>query len=105
MESQILVLPILALLGSGFAWTMGGYLSAWRKNHTDPKWEGFNKRKMRDDLVLGGMLGGISVVYTVFTDGQFTAINTAQDFLIAIVAGTSIVALVDKYIVGGIFNK
>lgn len=105
MEPQIIILPIIALVASGFTWTMGGYVSSWRKNHTDPKWTGFEPAKLRNDLILGGVLGGVSVLYTIFTDGTFAPIQTAQDFLIAIVAGTSVVALVDKFIIGGIFGN
>ncbi len=94
-----------ALVLSGLVWNNFGYFSAWRKNHNNPDWKGFDKSKLRNDLILGLVLGGGSVVYTIFTNGDFTPINTAQEFLVAIGAGFGIVAAVDKFIIGGLFGK
>lgn len=105
MELQIYILPILALISAGFIWTMGGYLKSWRNNHTKPEWKGFDKKSLRNDLVLGTVLGVASVIFTIFTDGNLTAITTAQEFFIAVGAGFTAVALVDKFIIGGIFKK
>lgn len=105
MEPQTIIFPILALVSSAFVWTMGGYFKDWRSNHDNPDWEGFNKTSLKNDLILGAVLGVGTVVYTIFTDGDFAPISTAQDFLVAVGAGFTIVALVDKFIVGGLFKK
>lgn len=105
MDFQTVVLPFLALVISGFGWTMAGYLKEWRNKHTDPSWTGFDKKALRDDLSLGAVLGIGTVIYVIYTNGTFTPINTVQEFFLAIGAGTGLVGIVDKYIVGFIFNR
>lgn len=105
MELQIYILPIAALILSGLVWNNFGYFSAWRKNHNNKDWKGFEKSKLRNDLILGAILGGGTIVYTIIAQGELTAINTAQEFLVAIGAGFGLVAMVDKFIIGGILKK
>lgn len=105
MEPQILILPIIALVLSGLVWNNFGYFSAWRKNHNNPEWTGFELVKLRNDLILGAVLGVGSVVFIIITDGTFAPITTAQEFFVAIGAGFGIVAAVDKFIIGGLFGK
>jgi len=105
MEIVTYVLPVIALLFSALTWTMFGYFSAWRKNHNKPEWEGFDKSKLRTDLILGLVLGIASVMATIFLEGDLTPILTAQGFLFAIQAGFGVVAMVDKFIIGGLFGK
>ena len=104
-ELESIALPVIALILSGLTWTGFGYFSSWRKNNKNPEWKGFNMKALRDDLILGAILGVGSVVLTTFTSGDLTPILTAQDFLIAISAGFGLVAAVDKLIVGGILAK
>lgn len=105
MVLETIVLPIIALALSGLVWNNFGYFSAWRKNHNNPDWKGFDKTKLRNDLILGAILGVGSIIATVLLDGDLTAINTAQEFLLAIGAGFGIVAAVDKFLIGGLLKK
>lgn len=105
MEIQTLALPVIALVLSGLTWTMFGYFSAWRKNHTNEDWQGFEPKKLRADLLLGFVLGIGSVGATILLDGDLTPIATAQGFLLAIQAGFGVVAAVDKFIIGGLLGK
>ena len=99
------ILPIIALITSGFVWTMGGYLKEYRLKHTDPNWGGFNKKSMINDLILGAVLGVGSVVVAAATNVTLPAITNFYEFVGAVSAGFGFVAIVDKYIVGGIFGK
>ena len=105
MESLQPILPILALIGSGFAWTIAGYIPAWRNRKNNPDWKGFEPKKLRDDLLLGLTLGVGSLVYMAVTNTPYSIITNVNEFLIAVGAGFGIVAAVDKLFVGGILNK
>ena len=105
LELQTLILPILALVLAGLSWTLAGYLKEWRTNHNNPDWTGFDKIKLRNDALLGFVLGIGVTIYTIATEGNFAVIDSAQTFLLAIYAGFPVVVLVDKYIIGGLFNK
>lgn len=105
MEIETIVLPILALIFAGFIWTMGGYLKEWRNRQATPEWKGFNKTSLRNDLILGTVLGISSVIYTILTDGDLTPVTTAQGFFVATGTGFTAVALVDKFIIGAVFKK
>lgn len=102
---QTIILPITALVLSGLTWTLFGYFSSWRKNHKDPNWGGFEAKKLRDDLILGLILGVGSVIYVIATEGDVSPIASAQGFILAIQGGFGVVAAVDKLIVGGILGK
>lgn len=104
MEIETIILPILALILSGLTWSLSGALADWRKNHGTPDWKGFDFGKLRNDLILGLVLGVGSVVYATMVE-ELTPIATAQEFFIAIGAGLSIVVLVDKLIIGGIAKR
>ena len=99
------ILPILALITSGFAWTMGGYVKEWKTKHKDPTWKGFDKKSMRDDLILGAILGVGSVIAAAATNTPLPAITNFYEFAGAVSVGFGFVAMVDKYIVGGLFGK
>ena len=104
MEIQTVVLPIIALILSGVTWTSFGAFSNWRKTHGTNEWTGFNTAKLRDDVILGGVLGIGSVIYSIMSE-TLTAISTPSEFFLAIGAGFALVAAVDKFIVGGILGK
>lgn len=105
MVLETIVAPIIALTLSGLVWNNFGYFSAWRKNHNNADWKGFDKKKLRNDLILGALLGGGTVVAVIVQNGDFTPITTIQEFLLAIAGGFGIVAAVDKFIIGGLFGK
>jgi hypothetical protein len=105
MDVSTIALPLVALITSGFAWTMSGYISNWRSNHTDPKWKGFNMASLRDDLILGGILGVGAVVMATYDGSNLASITNLQQFITAVAAGFGVVAIVDKVIVGGILNR
>jgi len=105
MVLETIALPILAIVFAGFIWTMGGYLKDWRNNQTNPDWTGFDKTSLRNDLILGFILGIASVIYTILTEGDLSPIITAQQFFIATGTGFTAVALVDKFIIGAVFKK
>jgi hypothetical protein len=98
------LLIILALTTSGLVWNNFGYFSAWRKYKNTPDWQGFDKKKLRDDLILGSVLGIGSYLYGVYT-GSLLEVNNLQTFIGAVIGGFGLVAAVDKFIVGGILSK
>lgn len=105
MVLETIILPIAALSLSGLVWNNFGYFSAWRKNHNNPDWKGFDKKKLRNDLILGALLGVGAIIAAIIQNGDFTPIVTAQEFLLAIAGGFGLVAAVDKFIIGGLFGK
>ena len=107
MEHEIstLVLPVLAFVIGGLTWTGFGYFSAWRKHHKDETWKGFDLKALRNDLVLGLVLGVGAVIATILTDGELEALLTAQAFLLAIQGSFGVIAAVDKFLIGGILAR
>ena len=97
-------LSILAFVLAGLLWNNIGYLSAWRKYKNDMDWMGFDKRKLRDDLILGLILGVGAYLVGVY-QGELTDIQTLQTFRGVVIGGFTVVAFVDKLIVGGILAK
>ena len=97
-------LSILAFVFAGLVWNNIGYLSAWRKYRNSDDWEGFDKRKLRDDLILGLILGVCAYLLGVY-QGDLVDIYSIQTFLAVIVGGFTAIAFVDKLIVGGILSK
>ena|SRR3990167_2863307 len=95
---------ILAFIMAGLVWNNFGYFSAWRKYKDTPEWEGFDKKKLRDDLILGLILGIGAYLLGVY-QGELTSITSMQMFIGAVIAGFGTVAAVDKLIVGGILAK
>lgn len=98
------LLIILAFTIAGLIWTLGGYLAAYRKRATNPDWNGFEPKKLRDDAILGTILGIGAYIYGVYL-GQLPDVSTFQAFIGAVVGGLTVVPLVDKFIVAGLFNK
>ena len=97
-------LTILAFTVAGLVWNNLGYLSAWRKYKNTPEWTGFEPKKLRDDLILGTILGLGAYLLSVY-QGDITSIETLQAFLTVVAGGFAIVAVVDKAIVGGVIGK
>jgi len=97
-------LTILAFVLAGLVWNNFGYFSAWRKYKDSSDWVGFDKRKLRDDLIIGLVLGVGAYLYGVY-QGELGDISTLQAFIGAVIGGFGIVAAVDKLIVGGILSK
>ena len=95
---------ILAFIIAGLVWNNFGYFSAWRKYKDTPEWEGFDKKKLRDDLILGLILGIGAYLLGVY-QGELSNITSMQMFIGAVIAGFGTVAAVDKLIVGGILAK
>ena len=97
---------ILACFAAAGVWTLGGYVSDWRKNKGNPAWNGFDKKALRDDMILSGILGGLVVIYQAATEGSAYSIaiphvETLHDFLILSGGMFTAVALCDKYLAGG----
>lgn len=97
-------LLILAFITSGLVWNNFGYFSAWRKNKDSPEWEGFDKKKLRDDLILGSILGVGAYLFGAY-QGELPSITSIEMFVGAVITGFGTVAAVDKLIVGGILSK
>ena len=97
-------LAILAFVLAGLVWNNFGYFSAWRKYKDSPDWKGFETKKLRDDLILGLILGVGAYLYGVY-QGELGDISTLQAFIGAVIGGFGAVAAVDKLIVGGILSK
>ena len=95
---------ILAFIIAGLVWNNFGYFSAWRKYKNTAEWEGFDKKKLRDDLILGLILGIGAYLLGVY-QGELSNITSMQMFIGAVIAGFGTVAAVDKLIVGGILAK
>jgi len=98
------LLIILALTISGLTWTLGGYLSAWRNRAQNPDWVGFEPKKLRDDAILGLILGIGSYIVGTY-NGGLTDITSLQTFIGVVAGGFGLIAAVDKFIVSGLFNK
>lgn len=98
------ILIILSFVIAGLVWTSFGYLSNWRKHKDDIDWDGFDKRKLRDDALLGLALGTGAYLYGVY-QGDLIAITSLQAFIGAVIASFGTVVAVDKIIVGGIAGR
>lgn len=106
---QIPMFLIVATL-AGLSWTMSGYLANWRKNRNEPNWKGFDKKSMRNDAILGAVLGvGIVVLQPVSVligyEYQIPSVIDFNSFIMAIGALYPVVAIVDKLFVGTILGK
>ncbi len=97
-------LIILAFIIAGLVWTSFGYLSNWRKHKDDVDWNGFDKRKLRDDSLLGLALGVGAYLLGTY-QGELLDITTLQSFIGAVIAGFGTVAAVDKLIIGAALGK
>lgn len=98
------IVPVLAAVAAGVTWTGFGYLSAWRKHRNDEDWQGFETKKLRNDIILGVILG-IGVVISQAIQGITPpAIGSVADFVVATFGLFGLVAAVDKVIVGGILG-
>ena len=108
-------LPIVAaFIAAGFIWTLGGFVSNLRKHLAfvqsnpagtkDPNWSGFDRQALKDDLLLGSGLGIIAFFVNAAT-GSPIEINSLGSFALATWGAVSGVAVVDKYIVSGLFGK
>lgn len=97
-------LSILAFVLGGLIWNNIGYISAWRKYKGTPEWKGFEKSKLRDDLLLGLGLGLAAWGYDAYT-GNLTALDNSELFIGQIVASFTAVAFIDKLLVGGILKR
>ena len=101
------ILFILASVTAGEVWNNAGYFSDWIKNRNDPNWKGFDTRALRNDLLLGLFLGLGITVYSSIVAGTSNAITipqitTVQIFIATVASLFGTVAVVDKFIVGGI---
>ncbi len=112
IEQQIPV--VLAFVIGGLIWSTGGYFSNWR-NHlsfvkqnpagtVDPNWKGFEIPKLKDDVILGLILG-IAGFFVSAYQGATISITDLHSFGSAIVVAFGIIGITDKYVVSGIFNK
>ena len=98
------LLSIGAFVVAGLVWNNLGYLSAWRKYRNTAEWTGFELKKLRDDLILGFILGTGAYLLSVY-QGDVTQITTLQSFLAVVAGGFAVVAVVDKAIVGAVIGK
>jgi len=104
MVLETIVAPILAVVAAGVTWTGFGYLSAWRKHRNEEDWNGFETKKLRNDIILGVILG-IGVLISQAIQGTTPeAITSAQGFVAAAAGSFALVAAVDKVIVGGVLG-
>ena len=106
---EIALFLIVAVLG-GLTWTLSGYLAKWRKNHNNSEWEGFNFRLLRNDAILGVVLGGAVVIIqpisvSIGSPYEIPVITDFATFVMGIFAMYPVVAIVDKFIVGFVAGK
>lgn len=99
------ITALALFIASAMAWTFSGIITDWRKNHGTEEWHGVDAQKLKDDFILGSILGIGAFVYTILTGAELPVIGTLAGFVLAIPGATGIIALVDKIIVNGIFNK
>lgn len=95
---------------AGLAWTMSGYVANWRKNHNKPEWEGFDLKSMRNDVIVGVVLGIGIVVFQPISAmiGYVYSIPVITDFnsfILGIAGLWPVVAVVDKLFVGTVLGK
>ena len=100
---------IVAVL-AGLTWTMSGYLNNWRKNHNNENWEGFNLKSMRNDAILGSVLGVAVVLIqpisvAIGSPYEIPIITDFPSFVMGIFGMYPIVGLVDKFVVGFVAGK
>ena len=97
---------ILNALAAAEAWNNAGYITEWRKYRNDPTWTGFDKKALKHDLILGAVLGIGVVIYVAASAGtnfevkipEYTSFSVFISFGVVLFG---LVALIDKYIVGG----
>jgi len=106
MDVITITLAVTSFILAGLLWTTAGYVKNWRENHNNPDWKGFDKKSLRNDLILGLILGIGGVIYAIIEgDLETWVVPTAQEFFQSIGANVAAVALVDKLFIGGILKK
>jgi len=108
MESIVVFLIVATL--AGLTWTLSGYLANWRKNHKNPEWGGFDLKSLRNDAILGAVLGVAVVVIqpvsvALGTPYDVPVVVDFNSFIGAIFGMYPVVAVVDKFLVGFIAGK
>ena len=98
------VLPICATIAAGLTWTGFGYLKAWRRHKDDPDWEGFNVKKLRNDVILGVVLGIGTIIANAVQGVSAPVIDSFGAFVVAVTSMFGTIAAVDSFIVGGVFG-
>ena len=104
MIDQIIMIIVTALL-AGITWTMFGYFVNWRKNQNNPEWEGFNVTKLRNDLILGTVLGVATAIAIVGEFFTIPPIDSVQSFIGAFPALFTAIVAIDKFIIGGVIGR
>ncbi len=100
---------IIVTVLAGITWTCFGYLNAWRKNHQNEDWKGFDKVKLRNDAILGGILGVATILAAPIVAGTALAYNlpvvdSFESFVLGVAAMIGPIAIVDKFLVGGVLG-
>lgn len=95
---------------AGLTWTLSGYAANWRKNHNKPDWNGFDLKSMRNDAILGAILGITVVILQpisvmIGTPYDVPNVTDFNSFIIGIFGMYPVVAIVDKWFVGFIAGK
>ena len=96
-------IPIIgAFVLAGLIWTGAGVFSSWRKGGAS--WTGFKKDELKNDVLLGLVLGVVAFFANAY-QGNVVDVTNIKTFTEVVVGAFGVVALVDKYIVAGIFQK
>lgn len=108
MENIAMFLVVATLAGLG--WTMIGYAANWKKHRNDPNWEGFDKKSMRNDAIVGVVLGVAIVILQPVSamigyEYSIPVITDYNSFILGIAGLWPVVAIVDKLFVGFILGK
>ena len=101
---EYLILVAVSTL-AGITWTGFGYLVDWRKNHNNPDWEGFNIAKLRNDFILGVVLGAAVSVRIIGGFFEMPVIDSPQTFIAAFPGLFTAIVAIDKFIIGGIIGR
>jgi len=100
----------IAAVSAGMTWTLSGYVAEWRKHHKDPDWQGFDLKSLRDDTILGGVLGIAVVILqpvsvALGSGYDIPTIENFPTFATAVFGLYGTVAIVDKWLVGFVAGK
>lgn len=97
---------------AGVTWSLSGFINGIRSHanfekanpgKTDPDWNGFQPKAMRDDIFIGLILG--VVAFLVNGSSSLPTIDTAQAFAAAVIGSYGLIGITDKIAVGAILNK
>ena len=116
MSELISTIPVvLAFVLAGLLWSGSGIVQGYRKHvafvaanpkgTVDPNWSGIDRQAVKDDVILGTGLGLVAFFVNAYNGSVTVDISTLKAFTTVVVGAFGVVALVDKWVIAGIFGK